>query len=124
MTFTIHGKRDALERRETGTLYVAEEGSVIPEGGDEVGSLAAEMRDEFILWLAENHPEFGITSEPGWIGTIVRPHFMVLMFYLFFSDELEMCLSWHVMMPPHDWARIYLRHRFTEETPSYAFVWG
>jgi len=26
-----------------------------------------------------------------------------------------------VMIPPHDWARIYLRHRFTEVGPSYAF---
>jgi len=100
---------------------VAEEGWVAPDGGDEMGSLAAEIRDEFIPWLAENHPEFGITSETEWTGTIVRPHFMVVMFYLFFSEEWEMGVSWHVMVPPHDWARIYLRHRFTEVSPSYAF---
>ena len=29
-------------------------------------------------------------------------------------------MTWHVMMQPHDWARIYLRHRFTEYSPNHA----
>jgi len=33
------------------------------------------------------------------------------MYYLFFSPEWEMGLRWHVMIPPHDWAEIYLRRR-------------
>lgn len=84
-------------------------------------SMATEIRDRFIPWLATNHPEFGITSENEWTETIVRPHIAVVMFYLFFSEDWEMGVSWHVMIPPHDWARIYLRHRFVEVQPSYAF---
>jgi len=103
LTVTVYRERDGLEQAETVTLYVAEEGGVAPDGGDEMGSLAAEIRDEFIPWLAENHPEFGITSETERTGTIVRPHFMVVMFYLFFSEDWEMGVSWHVMIPPHDW---------------------
>lgn len=30
-------------------------------------------------------------------------------------------MTWHVMMQPHDWARTYLKHRFTENSPNYAF---
>jgi hypothetical protein len=25
------------------------------------------------------------------------------------------------MIPPYDWAKIYLRHRFDESAPTYAF---
>jgi len=86
-----------------------------------MGPFAAEMRDKFIPWLAANHPEFGITSETKWTGTIVRPNIVVVMYYLFFSEDWEMGVSWHVTIPPHDWTRIYLRHRTTEAHPSYAF---
>ena len=88
---------------------------------DSMGPLAAEIRDKFVPWLAENHPELGITNETEWTGTIVRPHIVVVMYYLFFSQDWEMGVSWHVTIPPHNWARIYLRHRFTEASPSYAF---
>jgi hypothetical protein len=30
-------------------------------------------------------------------------------------------VEWHVMIPPHDWAKIDLRHRFDQLAPSYAF---
>ena len=79
------------------------------------------MRDKFIPWLAANHPEFGITSETEWTGTIVKPDIMVVMYYLYFSEDWEMGVQWHVTIPPHNWARIYLRHRITEVRPSYAF---
>jgi hypothetical protein len=32
-----------------------------------------------------------------------------------------MHVEWHVMIPPYDWARIDLRHRFDETKPSQAF---
>jgi hypothetical protein len=79
------------------------------------------MRDKFIPWLAAEHPELGITDETEWTPTVVRPHIMVVMYYLFFSEEWEMGVSWHVTIPPHDWSRIYLRHRYTETTPSHGF---
>jgi len=79
------------------------------------------MRDKFIPWLAANYPEFGITSETEWTGTVVNPNFLVVMHYIFFSEDWEMYVEWHVTIPPDDYARIYLRHRFTEARPSYAF---
>ena len=88
---------------------------------DSMGPLAGEIRDKFVPWLAENHPELGITNETEWSGAIVRPHIVVVMYYLFFSEDWEMGVSWHVTIPPHNWARIYLRRRFSEASPSYAF---
>jgi hypothetical protein len=111
---TATGERDGLKQTETVTVEVR-------EGEDLPFPLAAEIRDKFIPWLATNHPEFGITIETEWSETIIRPHIVVVMYYLFFSEDWEMGLSWHVTIPPYNWARIYLRHRFTEASPSYAF---
>lgn len=79
------------------------------------------VRDRFITWLAENHPEFGIDEQTSWTGTCGRPNILVVSHYLFFSEQWEMGISWHVMIAPHDWACIYLRARGIELIPSYAF---
>jgi hypothetical protein len=39
---------------------------------------------------------------------------------MFVSEEWELVVWWHVMIPPYDWTRMYLRHRFTEAVPSFA----
>jgi hypothetical protein len=114
---TVNGERGGLTQTETVTLDVLQD-IPDPEG---LATYATELRDKFIPWLAENHPELGITSETEWTGTIITPHIMVVMYYLFFSEDWEMGLRWHVMIPPYDWTEIYLRHRTTEVTPSYAF---
>jgi len=117
LTLTILGEREGLEQTKEVTLNVSQSGA----STEELLPTAVEMRDSFIPWLAANHPEFGITSETEWTPTIVRPNFMVVMYYLFFTEEWEMGLRWHVMIPPSDWAEIYLRRRNVELVPSYAF---
>jgi hypothetical protein len=77
------------------------------------------LLDNPSFWLRA--PELGITSEVEWVGVNIRPNFMVVMYYLFISDEWEMGMTWHVMIHPHDWSRIYLRHRYTETAPTLAF---
>ncbi|MDH5770571.1 MAG: hypothetical protein OEZ25_04710, partial [Candidatus Bathyarchaeota archaeon] len=69
LTVIVRGERDGLEQRESVTVRVREDGL----GDDGLGSLAAEIRDKFIPWLAAYHPELGITHETQWTGTIVRP---------------------------------------------------
>jgi hypothetical protein len=93
----------------------------VAEGEDDRAEYAAELLDRFIPWLATNHPELRTTEDTVWSGTMVSPVWLVVSHYLFFSDEWEAHISWHVMIPPYDWAKIDLRHRFTELTPSYAF---
>ena len=91
------------------------------EEEDLLAPAAAEMRDRFIPWLAENQPELGIDETTVWEGTIVKPHWLVVSHYLFFSDEWELHVFWHIMIAPDDWARIELRRRFEEMPPSPAF---
>jgi len=117
LAVTISGERDGTKRLETASVTVDDP---VPDPGG-LAQYATEIRDRFIPWLAANHPEFGITSETVWTPTIVRPHIMVVMYYLFFSEEWEMGVRWHVTIPPHDWAEIYLRHRTSEVSPSSAF---
>jgi len=112
---TIHAQRGATSRNvEVPIVLTSEE-------EDTVGPAAAEMRDRFVPWLAQNRPELGIDETTVWEGTIVKPHWLVVTHYLFFSDEWEMHVSWHVMIAPYDWARIDLRRRFHETLPSLAF---
>ncbi len=113
LTITISGERRGLIQTETVNIEVV-------QGEDLLGPSAVEMRDLFIPWLAKDHPELGITNETEWTGAIVNP-VLIVMHYIFFSDEWEMYLTWHVTIPPDDWTRIYLRHRFNELTPSHAF---
>jgi hypothetical protein len=91
------------------------------EGEDDRQEYAEELLDRFVSWLATNHPELGITDDTAWNGTMVSPQWLVVSHYLFFSEEWEAHIEWHIMIPPSDWARIDLRHRFDELAPSYAF---
>jgi hypothetical protein len=93
----------------------------VVEGEDDRQEYAAELLDRFVPWLATNHPELGITEDTAWNGTMVSPVWLEASHYLFFSEEWEAHISWHIMVPPYDWAKIDLRHRFDELEPSYAF---
>jgi len=93
----------------------------VVEGEAGIQEYAVELLDRFVPWLATNRPELGITDDTVWDGTTVSPVWLVVSHYLFFSEEWEAHISWHVTIPPYDWAKIDLRHRFDELEPSYAF---
>jgi len=111
---TITGTRDSASDEKVVSFEVA-------EGEDDRQEYAEELLDKFVSWLATNHPELGITDDTAWNGTMVSPVWLVVSHYLFFSEEWEAHIEWHIMVPPYDWARIDLRHRFDELEPSYAF---
>jgi hypothetical protein len=84
---------------------------------------AADAQRYFQMWvdyLATAHPELGITKETVWEPTYVSI-FLVVSHYAYYSDEWEMKVSWHNMIPPYDWTEVYLRHRGTEWKPSLDF---
>jgi hypothetical protein len=114
ITVTITGTRGSSTDEEAVNFEVI-------EGEDDRGEYAGELLDRFIPWLAANHPELGITEDTAWNGTMVSPQWLVVSHYLFFSEEWELHIEWHIMMPPYDWAKIDLRHRFDQLAPSYAF---
>ena len=111
---TITGNRGSSTDKKVVSFEVA-------EGEDDRQEYAGELLDRFVPWLATNHPELGITDDTAWDGTTVSPVWLEAAHYLFFSEEWEAHISWHIMIPPDDWARIDLRHRFDELEPSYAF---
>jgi hypothetical protein len=78
---------------------------------DEIRPLAIELRDRFVAYLERENPELGISSETSWTPTITKPQILVVMHYLFFSEEWEMGITWHVTVPEHAWSRMYLRPR-------------
>ncbi len=111
---TITGTRGSASDEKVASFEVA-------EGEDDRQEYATELLDKFVSWLATNHPELEITEDTEWDGTMVSPVWLVVSHYLFFSEEWELHIEWHVMVPPYDWAKIDLRHRFDELEPSYAF---
>lgn len=90
------------------------------EWTDTLAADAAVERDRFPAWLAANHPELGIDPSTAWNGTMPAP-VLVVSHYLYFNDTWEVHVEWHVMIPPYDWTRIYLRRRFVETAPSLGF---
>jgi len=111
---TITGTRGSVSDEKVVSFEVA-------EGEDDRHEYATELLDRFVAWLVTNHPELGITEDTEWDGTTVSPIWLVVSHYLFFSEEWEAHIEWHIMVPPYDWAKIDLRHRFDELAPSYAF---
>jgi hypothetical protein len=111
---TITGRQGKLTDKKVVSFKVA-------EGEDDRQEYATELLDKFVSWLATNHPELGVTEDTAWNGTMVSPVWLVVSHYLFFSEEWELHIEWHIMIPPYDWARIDLRHRFDALAPSYAF---
>lgn len=92
----------------------------VSSGEDLLLDAATPFRDRFVEWIAGEHPELGITEETEWTPTIVQPHILVVSHYLFFSEDWEMGLQWHIMIAPYDWARVYLRPR-DQVQPTHAF---
>ena len=110
---TITGSRNGLTRTVERSLPVWAE----TDGrADDAGLI----RDLFVPWLARAHPEFGIDGSTKWVGTIAGSRLLVVSHYLYLNEEWELAVEWHVMIAPHDWATMYLRHRFTEMRPSFA----
>jgi hypothetical protein len=81
------------------------------EWSDDLEPMASELRDRFVAYLETNRPELGITAGTEWTPTITKPQILVVMHYLFFSDDWEMGIIWHVTVPEHAWSRMYLRPR-------------
>jgi len=112
---TVQAEREGVSHQVDVPIAIASEEE------DLVAPAAEEVRNLFIPLLAINRPDLGIDAQTEWTGTIVRPHILVVTHYLYFSGEWEMHVFWHVMIPPHDWARIELRRRLQESVPSLAF---
>lgn len=113
LVVTITASRGDIQRREQRTLQ-------IEPAEDDLAVEAGAHLAPFVDWLAVERPELGIGPTTAWEAT-PGAHVLVVSHYLYFSEEWEVGLEWHIMIPPSDWTRIYLRHRWTETRPSLAF---
>lgn len=118
LTVTFTGTFTGQQGEQTDVKKVVFE---VIEGEDDRKDYAEELQARFIAYLEAEHPELGITRQTQWAKTTVSPQWLVVSHYLFFSDEWEMHLEWHIMIAPSDWARIDLRRRYVEQKPSAAF---
>lgn len=116
LTITIEVVADALSRT------ITRNATVFP-WEDDRGEQAKEILDLFTSWLAENRPDLGVTPQTEFEGTFLAPQLLVVSHYGFFNDHWEIGVSWHVMIPPDDFAEIYLRGR-SDLRPSVAFRIG
>jgi hypothetical protein len=81
---------------------------------------AAPYFQHWITWLAAEHPELGITASTKWEPRFVST-LLVVSHYAYYSDEWELTLAWHNMIPPSDWTEIHLRRRGVDLAPTLAF---
>lgn len=107
---------------ETSTHSVTRTATVLP-WEDDRAQQAVEILGLFTPWLAENRPELDVTPETEFEGTFLAPQLLVVSHYGFFDDDWEIGLSWHVMIPPDDFAEVYLRPR-SALRPTLAFRIG
>jgi len=118
LTVGLTAQRGSTEKAHSLTIEVVDR-------PDDIRPLATELRDRFVTHLEQENPELGISSETVWTPTITKPQILVVMHYLFFSEEWEMGITWHVTIPENAWSRMYLRPRdqllptFGLEIPTY-----
>lgn len=68
-------------------------------------------RDELIDWLETEHPEFGTFSGENWFAYITYPQHLIVEHWTFLYEKWEMRICYHVMIPPYDWSKVWLRPR-------------
>jgi hypothetical protein len=72
---------------------------------------AYEKLAPFITYFSQNKPDFNINSTIPWEISCNDAGLLVVEHFLFRSENWELELSWHVMLPPYDWVKVYLRPR-------------
>jgi len=110
---TITATRDGVTREATRTL------PVFPMEGERAGDAQPHF-DAWVGWLADAHPELGITPATTWEPVFVST-LLVVSHYSYWSEDWEVTIAWHNMIPPHDWTDVFLRRRGEETGYSLAF---
>jgi hypothetical protein len=68
-------------------------------------------QDELIDWLEVEHPEFGTFSGESWFAYVTYPAHLIVEHWTFLYEKWEMRICYHVMIPPHNWSKLWLRPR-------------
>lgn len=112
VSVTVTGRRDGVAR----TVTVS---ATATPGFDDLEPTALDIADVFLDELAGTVPALpadrsGLTEGTPVAGLLVVSH------YSWFTEDVEIGLSWHIMVAPDDWAELYVRPR-DELAPTRAF---
>jgi hypothetical protein len=110
---TITATRGSVVRKEVRSI------PIFPMA-DERAADAQPYFELWTSWLATAHPELGITADTEWEPMFVST-LLVVSHYAYWSEDWELTVLWHNMIPPDDWTEIHLRHRWTDSVPSIAY---
>ena len=87
---------------------------------DERAADARPYFDRWVAWLAAERPDLGISADAAW-EPVFASTLLVVSHYSYWSENWEMTVAWHNMIPPYDWAEVHLRRRGVDAAPSLAF---
>jgi hypothetical protein len=116
---TITGTRGLLVKSSTVTLTLFD---ATPWGGTDPAADA--VRDQFIGWLAAQHPELGLTPQTQWSyipDLTIGPVGSMPEHCWYLSADWALEIGYHWVEPPSDFANYYLRRRFSESENSLQF---
>lgn len=65
----------------------------------------------FMEWVKKEYPELGNISSDEWSSYLTYPQIWIVEHWTFLSEEWEIRLCYHVMIPPNDWSYFRLRKR-------------
>jgi len=65
----------------------------------------------FKTWLEELNPEYSKCFNNPKLFYSTYPEILIVEHLTFLTDEYEVRLSYHVMIPPYDWSKISIRKR-------------
>ena len=68
-------------------------------------------RDELIDWLEVEHPEFGTFTGENCYAYVTYTAHLVVEHWTFLYEDWELRICYHVMVPPYDWSKLWLRER-------------
>ena len=81
---------------------------VIPWGIVSMNTIQ-EKYGQFEDWLRDEHPELGNFASQRWDLYSTYPRIVVVEHYTFLSEDWELRICFHVMIPPNDWSKMLLR---------------
>ncbi len=80
-----------------------------------VSEYATREKGRFLPWLAAPDPAFAGLAQEEWTVFQTYPQMLVVEHWTFLSDEWEMRICVHVMIPAGDWAMVRIRRRGESE---------
>ena len=71
--------------------------------------------NEFKTWISENYPDYAGLFDNARLIWSTYPQTLIVEHYTFLTDDYEVRICYHVMVPPSDWSMLSIRKRNSTE---------